>query len=182
MDRVRFLGNQAKSGAGALYLDAVGDGTPSAKLSNLLFAGNRLTTAGPSDAIVRIESSFPSLEVELAHVTAADNSAVTFLYAQPEAFSPANTVTVTFAPALPDQDACTVTLDCGASVCVRGCEGDLNRSGDTTASDSLQAKIRFGQTADETNAEWDFNLSGDISSADALQIKIRFGFTAPSCP
>jgi hypothetical protein len=93
-----------------------------------------------------------------------------------------NTVTVTFDPSLPDQDACTVTLDCGASVCVRGCEGDLNRSGDTSTSDALQAKVRFGQAADASNCEWDFNLSGDITSADALAIKIRFGFSAPACP
>jgi hypothetical protein len=93
-----------------------------------------------------------------------------------------NTVTVTFDPALPDQDACVVDLDCGGSACVRSCEGDLNRSGDTTAADSLQAKIRFGEAATTANCEWDFDLSGSISASDALQIKIRFGFTAPTCP
>jgi hypothetical protein len=93
-----------------------------------------------------------------------------------------NTVTVTFDPALPDQDVCVIDLDCGGSVCVRSCEGDLNRSGSTTVSDNLQAKIRFGQAVTNANCEWDFNLSGSISTADALQIKIRFGFTAPECP
>jgi hypothetical protein len=94
----------------------------------------------------------------------------------------ADTVTVEFTPALPDQSYCVVTLDCGASVCVRSCEGDLNRSGSTTASDNLQAKVRFGQAANETNCEWDFNLSGGITAADALAIKIRLGFAAPGCP
>jgi hypothetical protein len=93
-----------------------------------------------------------------------------------------DTVTVTFDPALPDQDACVIDLDCGGTACVRSCEGDLNRSGNTTAADSLQTKIRFGETATSANCEWDFDLSGGISASDALQIKIRFGFTAPACP
>jgi len=95
MDRVRFQGNQASSRAGALSLDAAGNLTPRARLTNLLFAGNSLTSASASDAIVRIETLYPSLEVELAHVTAADNSAVTFLYAEPDFYGPPNTVTVT---------------------------------------------------------------------------------------
>ncbi len=93
-----------------------------------------------------------------------------------------DTLGLLFDPALPDQAYCVITLDSGAEVCVRSCEGDLNLSGGTTTADALQAKIRFGQSADETNCEWDFNLSGAISTADALQIKIRFGFTAPDCP
>jgi hypothetical protein len=93
-----------------------------------------------------------------------------------------NTVTVQFNPALPDQTYCEIVLDCGALVCVRSCEGDLNRSGSTTTSDALQCKIRFGQTASNANCEWDFNLSGTITTADALATKIRFGFSAPLCP
>ena len=91
-------------------------------------------------------------------------------------------VTVLFAPALPDQDACTVELDCWASVCVRSCEGDLNCNGATTVSDSLEAKIRFGQTVTDANCEWDFDLSGSITTSDALQVKVRFGNAAPVCP
>jgi hypothetical protein len=82
MDRVRFQYNQANSRGGALFLDAAGLVTPKARLTNLLFTGNRLTSAGAEDAIIGIDGAFTSLEVELAHVTAADNSAVTFLYAQ----------------------------------------------------------------------------------------------------
>jgi hypothetical protein len=95
MDRVRFQDNQAYSAAGALYLDAAGHFTPTARLTNLLFTGNRLTSASASDAIVHIDGAFTNLKVELAHVTAADNSAVTFLYAQPALYSPGYTVTVT---------------------------------------------------------------------------------------
>ncbi len=59
--------------------------------------------------------------------------------------------------------------------------GDLNRSGATSVADYVQAKIRFGQTADASNAEWDYNLSGGITTADAVQIKVLFG-TSPGCP
>jgi hypothetical protein len=93
-----------------------------------------------------------------------------------------STVAVTFSPALPDQDACIVSLDCGASVCARSCEGDLNQSGSTTTADSLQVKIRFGYPVDNSNAMWDFNVTGSITTADSLLIKIRFGFAAPECP
>lgn len=95
MDRVRFQNNQAHSRAGALYLDAAGLVTPRARLTNLLFTGNGLTSARAEDAIVGINSGFTSLDVELAHVTAADNSAVSFLYAQPSPFSPDHRLTVT---------------------------------------------------------------------------------------
>jgi hypothetical protein len=93
-----------------------------------------------------------------------------------------DTVTVTFSPALPDQDACTVTLDCGATMCIRTCEGDLNQSGSCTTADALQCKIMIGQPLTNANAMWDFNCSGNISTSDCLAIKIRFGFTAPQCP
>jgi hypothetical protein len=93
-----------------------------------------------------------------------------------------NTVTVTFDPAVPDEDACTIELDCGASVCVRSCEGDLNQSGATTSADALQVKVRFGLPLDNTTAMWDFDVNGTIGTSDGLQIKIRFGFVAPLCP
>jgi hypothetical protein len=94
-----------------------------------------------------------------------------------------NTVTVEFDPTLPDQDACTIELNCGASMCVRTCEGDMNQTGSTTTADSLQVKIRFLHLVDETNAMWDFNVSNSITTADSLQVKIRFGFAAPeTCP
>jgi hypothetical protein len=88
MDRVRFLDNQAYDQAGALYLDGVGDYTTSVRLANLLFAGNRLTVAGDRDAIVCIRGVNSNLDVELAHVTAAANSADTFLYAEPSVTTP----------------------------------------------------------------------------------------------
>ena len=94
MDRVRFQDNQAHSEAGAFYLDAIGGFTTRARLTNLLFADNRLTLAGDRDAIVCIRGTNSNLDVELAHVTAANNSAVTFLYAEPSVSGPV-TVSVT---------------------------------------------------------------------------------------
>jgi formylglycine-generating enzyme required for sulfatase activity len=93
-----------------------------------------------------------------------------------------DTITAEFTPALPDESCCTVTLDCGASVCVRSCEGDVNRSGRTTTEDTLRAKIRFGQAVTDANCEWDFDLSGGITTADSLAVASRLGFAAPQCP
>jgi hypothetical protein len=134
------------------------------------------------------EGGVLKMEFEVSESVASVSASVSCVnntYAGTATTTPADTtVTVEFDPALPDQDCCEVTLsgDVSGSVFVQTCEGDLNRSGDTTTSDYLQAKIRFGQTVDATNCEWDFNLSGDISTADALQIKIRFGNSAPTCP
>jgi hypothetical protein len=89
---------------------------------------------------------------------------------------------VFFDPALPDQDACTISLGCGAEFCLRTCEGDADRSGTTTPADALATKIRFGYWVENYNCQWDFNCNGSISPADALQIKIRFAYTAPACP
>ena len=83
MDRVRFQNNQAYSRGGALYMDAAGPFLPKARLTNLLFTGNSLTSATAEDAVVGINGQFTSLEVEMSHVTAVDNSAVTFLIAWP---------------------------------------------------------------------------------------------------
>ena len=93
-----------------------------------------------------------------------------------------NTVTVSFSPALPDQDACTVELDCGASVCLRGLEGDLNLGGETNTTDASSVKLRFGQDAATAGPQWDFDCSGEVNTTDSSQIKLRFGNTAPACP
>jgi hypothetical protein len=93
-----------------------------------------------------------------------------------------NTVTVSFSPSLPDRDACTIELDCGASVCVRGLEGDLNLSGETNTTDASSVKLRFGQDAATAGPQWDFDCSGEVNTTDFSQIKLRFGNTAPACP
>ena len=93
-----------------------------------------------------------------------------------------NTVTVEFSPSLPNEAYCVVALDCNAEVCVRMCEGDMNRDGDTNTTDASAVKLRFGQTPTDANCEWDFNCDGAINTTDASQVTLRFGFTAPECP
>ncbi len=93
MDRVRFQDNQANIEAAALYIDSAGNYSPRAYLTNLLFSGNGLTSATAEDAIVAIRGTYANLQVGLAHITAVDNSAVTFLYAEPSVYVPI-TVTV----------------------------------------------------------------------------------------
>ncbi len=93
-----------------------------------------------------------------------------------------DTVIAQFSPALPDETYCQIDLDCGAEICVRSCEGDVNRDGETTTSDASAIKLRFGQAATDANCEWDFDLSGDINTSDYSQVKLRFGKTAPECP
>ncbi len=93
-----------------------------------------------------------------------------------------NTVTLTFAPALPDKAACTITLDCGAAVCVRGLAGDADLDGVVTVVDNAATKLRFGMTVAATTARFDFNRDADISPVDNSQRKLRFGNYAPACP
>ena len=93
-----------------------------------------------------------------------------------------DTVTLEFDPALPDQSYCLITLDCGAEVCVRTCEGDMNRSGATNTTDTSAVKARFGAALTDANCEWDFNCSGAINTTDFSASKARFGKMAPACP
>ncbi len=93
-----------------------------------------------------------------------------------------NTVTLTFDPALPDEAACTITLDCGAAVCARGLAGDADLDGVVTVVDNAATKLRFGMTVDQSTARFDFNRDGDISPVDNSQRKLRFGNYAPACP
>ncbi len=93
-----------------------------------------------------------------------------------------NTLTIDVPQGLPDETSCTITLDCGASVCVRNLVGDSNRDGSTNVVDNSGRKPNFGQTAAAGNAHWDVNLSGQIDVTDNSQSKARFGNSAPACP
>jgi hypothetical protein len=92
------------------------------------------------------------------------------------------TVSVTFDPALPDRAYCTVTLDCGSPVCVRGLAGDVDRNGTVTTGDASIIKPHFGDVPTEADAEFDFDLSGLISTGDFSQVKPLFGNEALDCP
>ena len=93
-----------------------------------------------------------------------------------------NMVTLWFSPPLSGQSYCQITLDCGAQVCVRNCEADMNRNGFTNTTDASQIKLRFGQTVTAANCEWDWDLSGAINTTDYSGAKLRFGYSAPQCP
>jgi hypothetical protein len=77
MDRVRFQDNQAHGSGAALQVEVPGPYAPRARLTNLLFSGNH----SDSGSVVYAHSPRQSLEIEMAHVTAAENEAPTFLYA-----------------------------------------------------------------------------------------------------
>jgi hypothetical protein len=94
MDRVRFLDNWATRDAAALYLK--GDySNPCARLTNVLFGGNGLTSTFDDDAVLHVTSGADDMHISLVHVTAADNEAPTFLYAHTSGGGNETTVTLT---------------------------------------------------------------------------------------
>jgi len=80
LDRVRMLGNEARSLGAAIYIEKVGSGLSRALLSNLLLADNRTSQAEEDGAVVAVDRSY-DLDITLAHVTAAGNDAPIFLRA-----------------------------------------------------------------------------------------------------
>jgi hypothetical protein len=78
MDRVWLQGNQASSQGAAIFLRKVGSDLTSARLTNLLLAGNSTVSAGATDSVVGVGAGY-DMALTLAHVTAADNLAPTFL-------------------------------------------------------------------------------------------------------
>ena len=94
------------------------------------------------------------------------------------------TVTVQLSEALPDEDACTVTLsgDVSDSMCVRPLAGDIDRGGSVSTGDASIIKPHFGEPAAASNAEFDFDTSGTVTTGDFSVVKPLFGHTAPACP
>jgi len=97
MDRVRMQGNQAGSQGAAIFLRKVGSDLTSARLTNLLLAGNSTVSAGATDSVVGVDEGH-DMALTLAHVTAADNLAPTFLRAAGP--YPGRALTVTLANTL----------------------------------------------------------------------------------
>jgi len=94
MDRVWMQRNQARSQGAAIYLRKVGSDLTSARLTNLLLVGNRTIAAGVTDSVVGVGAGY-DMALTLAHVTAADNLAPTFLRAAGPYAGRALTVTLT---------------------------------------------------------------------------------------
>jgi hypothetical protein len=82
--RVSIQDNQAWGQGKGLFLDSAGEVAPHARIENVLFSGNTSVSGAPqadSDALLAVGPGFTSLNVELAHVTAADNTVRNFLHA-----------------------------------------------------------------------------------------------------
>jgi hypothetical protein len=86
MERVVFESNEAWDQGKGLALDAAGPVTPDAQLINVLFLDNDRIAGSPiatEDAVFTIGPGFASLNVTLAHLTAAENPVGSFLYVIP---------------------------------------------------------------------------------------------------
>jgi len=94
MDRVRMQGNQARSQGAAIFIRKVGSDLTSARLTNLLLAGNRTVSAELTASVIALGQGY-DLALTLAHVTAADNLAPTFLRAAGPYAGQSLTVTLT---------------------------------------------------------------------------------------
>jgi hypothetical protein len=96
MDRVVFQGNQTSGRGKAMMIESAGSEIPKARLTNLLFTHNADTTGSPADdeAVLAIGPGYIGIDVELAHLTAADNLVPTFLHAATHT-DPDDLITVT---------------------------------------------------------------------------------------
>ena len=86
---------------------------------------------------------------------------------------------------LPDGLACIVQLDCGASVCIRTLEGDIDRNGFGSAGDKMQIKAWVGDVATATNAGFDYNTDGIVTFIDFALARVCCIFETalvPDCP
>lgn len=102
MERVVVEGNEAWGQGKGVFIDAAGPVIPEARLVNVLFSGNGPVDGAPvvtQDAVLVVKSDFTSLVATLAHVTAVDNPAGSFLYARPD-FDAGRTVQITAANVL----------------------------------------------------------------------------------
>jgi hypothetical protein len=77
MEGGRFQDNQSTGFGAGLYLEVSGPYSPRAWMSNLIFSGNGDTSSN----VIYASNSTRVMELNLAHLTAADNQASTFLYA-----------------------------------------------------------------------------------------------------
>jgi hypothetical protein len=89
-----MLGNEATDEGAAIYVYKQSWGRSTVRMTNLALAANRCPSNGADSAVVDLNGGTNNkLEVALAHVTAADNQAATFLHAR--ASSPQGQVTAT---------------------------------------------------------------------------------------
>ncbi|MFQ5490828.1 MAG: hypothetical protein ACE5GE_08920 [Phycisphaerae bacterium] len=133
---------------------------------------------------IEIDLDVTPASVAVASVDCTDNGGVTTSHLAEVATTTliASTVNVTFTPALPDNQVCVITLDCGASVCVRGLRGDVDRNGTVTTGDASQVRFFFNQTATQAGPQWDYDQENGVTTGDFSQIRFFFNSTVPTCP
>ncbi len=93
MNRVTLLGNETTTDGTAVQISKQGSGNTSVQLTNLLLAENRAMIVEDFVSVIDIAGgSGGRLDATLAHVTAANNQAPTFLYMESYADCPATAV------------------------------------------------------------------------------------------
>jgi hypothetical protein len=81
VDRVIMVGNETTTESAALQIIKQDDTVTSARITNLLLAGNRTTRTSDSECVIDIYGgSVGRLDTTLAYVTAANNQVPTFLH------------------------------------------------------------------------------------------------------
>ena len=86
LDEVVISDNTAWEQGKGLQIESAGPVTPQARLTNLLLSGNGPAPGAPEsgeDAVLALGPGFSSLDMTLAHLTAAGNVVDTFMYIQP---------------------------------------------------------------------------------------------------
>ena len=139
--------------------------------------------AGSTELEIDFTTGTAPASPSVASIDCTDNAgAITSHTASGSASVSGDTVTVTFASALPDQNACVVTLTCGASVCIRMLAGDINRNGVVTTGDFSDVRFWFNQTACVAGANIDYNTDDGVTTSDASGVRFWFNNTVPVCP
>jgi len=102
LNRVSFIGNTAETIA-ALRLSAAGSPTPTFKIVNTIFARNTVSVPSTASGVLGLVANFTAVNLEMFHVTAADNNSPNFLYGRPHtsagrpiSISLTNTLVVSF--------------------------------------------------------------------------------------
>lgn len=100
-------------------------------------------------------------------------------------------LTITFDPALPDEDCCQISLPglatsygkpSIAEFAIIALAGDADRDGAVTTADGSTTTQRLGWLTDAEMAQYDLDTDGFITTADTSVATQRLGRVAPSCP
>ncbi len=96
----------------------------------------------------------------------------------------ADRLRLSFSPALPQGECCTLTLggDADDTYLVSSLEGDVNQDKIVNTIDFSTIKTKFADPVDGDNFKYDVNRNLIINSIDSSTVKARFGDQTPQCP